>query len=122
MKFTIFQTKTTPYADFRNGHLLIKGKSVPFDYPKIYDTIRDRLKVYMQKPEKEMKIDFNFSAINAVSKRSIIHTFRLLEEMNSLGANIQVNWYYHPDDDNVYELGEICKSTFKIAIFIRMTT
>jgi hypothetical protein len=121
MTFTILQTKTTPYADFRNGYLVIKGKSVPFNHPEIYDTIRDRLEVYMQKPEKEMKIDFNLSAINAVSKRSIISTFRLLEKMNREGANIQINWYYHPDDDDVYELGEICKSTFNILMDVRMS-
>jgi hypothetical protein len=118
MTFTILQTKTTPYADFRDGYLVIKGKSVPFDHPDIYDTILDRLSVYMQKPEKETKIDFNLSAINAASKRSIIQTYRLLEEMKKQGANIKVNWYYQPDDDDVYELGEICKSTFNITVDI----
>ena len=116
MTFTIAQTKTTPYADFRNGYLVIKGKSVPFDHPEFYDTLADRLMIYMQKPEKETKIDFNLSAINAVSKRSIVQTFQLFESMNRKGAKIQVNWYYQPDDEDIYELGEICKSFFDIKI------
>ena len=121
MTFTILQTKTTPYAEFNDGYLLIRGKSVPFDHPEIYDIIRDRLIVYMQNPAKEMKIDFSLSAINAVSKRSIMLTFRLFEEMNREGANIRVNWYYHPDDDDVYELGEICKATFNILMDVRIS-
>jgi len=118
MTFTIFQTRTTPFADFSNGYLQIRGKSVPFDHPEIYDTIRDRLLVYMQKPEKEMKIDFNLSAINAVSKRSLIYTFQLLENIKKQGVNIKINWYYQPDDDDVLEMGEICKSIFDIPIEI----
>ncbi len=116
MTFTIIQTKTTPLADFKDGYLLIKGKSVPFEYPEIFDTIHDRLRVYMRKPEKRMLIDIDLSAINAASKRSIMQTFQLFEEMNKEGANVRVNWFYQPDDEDVYELGEICKSSFNINI------
>ena len=114
MTFTIFQTKTTPFAELRNGHLEIKGKSFPFNYPEIYDTIQDRLSAYMNQPERTTTIDFSLSAINAASKRSIIDTFRLLEEMSEKGLSLKINWYYQPDDEDVFELGEICQSSFKI--------
>lgn len=116
MTFTVAQTKTTPLADFKNGWLIIKGKSVPFDHPDIYDVIIDRLTVYSENPEKHTKIDFNLTAINAVSKRSIIDTFRLLEYVGSKGTDIKVNWYYQQNDEDVKELGEICQSIFKINI------
>ncbi len=119
MTFTIIQTKTTPYANFRDGYLLIRGKSVPFGYPEMYDTIYDRLRIYMQRPEKNTKVDFDLSAINAISKLSIMQTFRLFEEMNKEGVNVQVNWYYQHDDEDVYELGEICKSTFDIEMDLK---
>ncbi len=119
MTFTIIQTKTTPLVDFRNGYLLIRGKSVPFEYPAIYDIINDRLRIYMKKPKKKTFIDFDLSAINAISKRTIMNTFQLFEEMNNKGTNIQVNWYYQPDDEDVYELGEICKSNFNLTIDLR---
>lgn len=119
MTFTIVQTKTTPFADFRNGYLTIKGKSVPFNYPEIYDTINDRLSHYMENPEKFTTVDFCFSAVNAVSKRSIINTFCLLEEMKNQGCNLKVNWFYQTDDEDVFELGQICKSTFDLNIQIK---
>jgi hypothetical protein len=121
MTFTIIQTKTTPYANFKDGYLLIRGRSVPFEYPEIYDTIYDRLKVYMKKPERETRVDIDLSAINAVSKFSIMQTFRLFEEMNRQGANVQVSWYYQLDDEDVYELGEICKSTFDVDMNIKVS-
>jgi hypothetical protein len=119
MTFTVAQTKTTPLAEFKNGYLAIKGKSVPFDHPEIYDVIIDRLMIYSKNPEKHTQIDFNLSAINAVSKRYIIDTFRMLEYIGSKGTEISVNWYYQPIDEDVLELGEICKSIFNINIRIK---
>jgi len=116
MTFTIHQTKTTPFAELKDGYLVIRGKSVPFNYPDIYDTIQDRMSIYMNKPEEKTRIDICLSAINAVSKRSIINTFQLFEEMSKHGMNILINWYYQPDDEDVYELGEICKSNFDLNI------
>ncbi len=116
MTFTIHQTQTTPFAEFKNGNLVIRGKSVPFNYPEIYDTIQDRMLVYMQKPEEKTRIDICLSAINAISKRMIYNTFRQFEEMKKQGMDIQIKWYYQPDDDDVYEMGELCKANFDLDI------
>ena len=116
MTFTILQTRTTPFAELRDGYLVIRGKSVPFNYPEIYDTIQDRMSLYMNKPKKTTRIDICLSAINAVSKRSIITTFQLFEKMSKQGINILVNWYYQSDDEDVFEMGEICKSAFDLNI------
>jgi replicative DNA helicase len=120
MTFTIAQTKTTPFAEFRDGYLVIRGKSVPFDKPEIYDIINDRLVIYSKNPEKHTYIDFIFSAVNAVSKRHIINTFRLLEQLNKKGTDIKVNWFYQDDNEDIRELGEICKSYFKMNIQLKI--
>ena len=59
-------------------------------------------------------IDFSLSAINARSKRSIIEAFGLFEQMSQKGLSLQVNWNYRSDDEDVCELGEICKDRFKL--------
>ncbi|MBN1949620.1 MAG: SiaC family regulatory phosphoprotein [Bacteroidales bacterium] len=92
---------------------------MPFNYPEIYDTIHDRMTVYMKKPAKKTVVDFSLSAVNAASKRSIINTFRLFEEMTQKGCKLEINWYYQPDDEDVYELGEICQSTFNVKMEIK---
>lgn len=121
MTFTIAQTNTTPLACFKDGHLIIKGRSLPFDNTKVYDMIGDRLMVYSQHPKRHTQVDFNLSVINAVSKIYIINTFRILEYVGSKDTNIHVNWYYQKDNEDVQELGEICKSIFKIDIIIQAT-
>jgi hypothetical protein len=73
----------------------------------------------MEHPEKSTTIDFNLSAINAASKRSIINTFKVFEEMARKGCDLTVNWYYQSDDEDIFELGEICKSSFEINMEIK---
>ena len=119
MTFTIAPTRTTPLAEFKDGYLVIKGKSVPFDHPEMYDIIRERLLTYSQKPEKNTRVDFYLSAVNAVSKRSIIHIFRILENIVERGTEVQVNWHYESDDEDLLELGEICKGYFRINIQLK---
>jgi hypothetical protein len=115
MTFTIVQTRTTPQAEFRDGHLSIKGKSVPFDYPDCYDTIKDLLMIYAKNPMSKTQIDFDLSAVNAVSKRSLVNTFRLLEEIDGSKTKVKVNWFYNSDNEDIMEFGEICQSNFNVA-------
>jgi hypothetical protein len=122
MTFTIEQTKTTPFAEFRDGYILLKGKSVPLEKPEMFDTIRDRFEFYFKNPEKHTCIDFNLSAVNAVSKRYIVSTFELLEQVYKKGLDMEINWLYQSDNEDIREFGEICKSHFKINIRLKLTS
>jgi hypothetical protein len=121
MTFKIAQTKTTPFAEFRKGYILLKGKSVPLDRPEIFDTFSDRLEIYFQTPKKHTCIDFNFTFLNATSKRYMIHTFNHLEKIIEKGSELEINWYYLNDNEDIKEFGEICKSLFKMNIQLMKT-
>jgi hypothetical protein len=121
MTFLIVQTRTTPQAEFKNGYLTIKGKSVPFMYPDFYDVIKDRLECYSKNPNKTTLVDFNLSAVNAISKRSLMNTFQTLEDLDNKGTSIKVNWFYQEDDEDMKELGEICRSNFNLKIDLHST-
>jgi hypothetical protein len=121
MTFTIIQTRTTPFAEFRDGYLIIRGKSVPFDHPEIYDIIMDRLKLFAQTPDEEIQIDIKLTAVNAVSKRSIANTFICLENLEKKGTRVKINWFYPPDNEDIFELGEIFQSRFTMMHIILQT-
>jgi len=122
MTFTIAQTQTTPSAEFRDGCLSIKGKSVPFDHPEMYEIIRDRLQIYGQNPEINTMIDISLTAINAVSKRSIVDTLIFLENLDKQGTHVKINWYYQPEDEDIMELGEILQASFDLEIDLKTST
>ena len=116
MNFTIVKTRTTPQAEFQDGRLTIKGKSVPFDSTDCYDTICDRLQKYAENPKKETQVDFDLSAMNAATKRSIVDTFTLLEEINRSKSRVEINWFYQEDNEDIMEFGELCQSSFELAV------
>jgi hypothetical protein len=121
MTYIIEQTKTTPSAEFKNGYLVIRGKSVPYEYPVIYDLIKDRLVIYSKLKLKKTQVDFYLSVVNAVSKRYIYNTFKFFEELEQNGTRMEVNWFYQTDNEDIKELGEICKSIFKINVQLKET-
>lgn len=110
MTFIIPQTKTTPFAEFKDGNLIIKGKSVPYDQPSIYNIINERLISYSKNPQNSTQIDFFLSEVNAISKRQIINILKLLEELKHNGVDINVNWHCNPENEDIQDFGEICKT------------
>jgi len=120
MSYKIAQTKTTPYAEFNSGCLVIRGKSFPLDRPEVFDTIQDRLLIYFQNPEKHFCIDFYLSVLNGISKRFIINTFKLLEQLIEKDSDLEINWFYQFDNTDIKEFGEICKSFFKLNIVVKI--
>jgi hypothetical protein len=110
MTFIIPQTKTTPFAEFKAGNLIIKGKSVPLEQPAVYNIINKKLTNYAKNPENSTQIDFYLSEVNAVSKKQIVNILKLLEKLKKNGVNVNVNWHCHPDNEDIQDFGEICQT------------
>ena len=110
MTFIIPQTKTTPFAEFRQGNLIVKGKSVPLEQPAVYNIINKKLSSYAKNPENSTQIDFYLSEVNAISKKQIVNILKLLEKLKKNGINVNVNWHCSPDNEDIQDFGEICKT------------
>jgi hypothetical protein len=119
MTFIIPQTKTTPFAEFKEGNLIIKGKSVPFDQPSVYNIINEKLITYSKNPKNSTQIDFFLSEVNAISKRQIINILKLLEELKQNGIDIIVNWHCNSENEDIQDFGEICKTICNISFQLK---
>ncbi|MBN2485295.1 MAG: DUF1987 domain-containing protein [Bacteroidales bacterium] len=116
MYFYIQGTKTTPYAYMNNGHMRIVGKAVPVEEQPFFGHISKQLNRYIQKPANKTSVDISLSHVNASSKKAMVEFLKQLETINNLGFEVEVNWWYETEDDDVRELGEIFKSMFNIQI------
>jgi hypothetical protein len=114
MRLTIEGTKTTPYVQLTDGHIEIRGRSVPFAEVNFYNQLFRNLKRYSINPSNETKIDIHLSAANAYSKRSIFRVLRLLEELSIGGKKIIINWYYDREDEDMRDLGKLFRSMVKL--------
>lgn len=103
-------TKRTPRIILEPGRIYIMGRSIPENptefYRPVYDWIADFIKDNIQK----VKIDLGFEYINTSSTKWIFTLLKELNEMNNLGENANVTWYYEHGDDDMSELGFILRS------------
>ncbi len=101
-----------PYVklDKENCILTIKGKSYP-EHPSIFYTpIRKELEKcsdYME--SNDVTINLGLEIINSVSSKYI---YDIVLTIYNLSKNLNINWYYENDDEDMKEESEIFKSTF----------
>lgn len=101
-----------PYVklDKENCILTIKGKSYP-EHPSIFYTpIREELEKcsdYMR--SNDITINLGLEIMNSVSSKYI---YDLVLTIYNLSKNLNINWYYENDDEDMKEESEIFKSTF----------
>ena len=59
------------------------------------------------KVAKELVIDFNFDYFNTATAKIIYELLARFKKIQKQGVNIIINWYYHPDDEDQLEEGQI---------------
>jgi hypothetical protein len=59
------------------------------------------------KVAKELVIDFNFDYFNTATAKIIYELLARFKKIKQQGIHVIINWYYHPDDDDHLEEGQI---------------
>jgi hypothetical protein len=59
------------------------------------------------KVAKELVIDFNFDYFNTATAKIIYELLARFKKIKQQGIDVIINWYYHPDDDDQLEEGQI---------------
>lgn len=118
MYFYIQGTKTTPYALMNNGHMKIVGKAFPVEEQPFFGQMNKNISRYIRKPANKTSVDISLTNVNASSKKAIVELLKQLEKINNQGFEVEVNWWYEIEDEDVKELGEIFKSMFSINIHL----
>ena len=68
---------------------------------------------------KELIIDFKFDYFNTATAKIIYELLAKFKKIQEQGVGIIINWYYHPEDEDLLEEGEIMSEAVGISfIFI----
>ena len=96
-------TNKTPYVNFdrQNGLMELTGSSIP-ESP-IDELVTDA--------PKKIYCNIQLKYINSSSLKCLIGIFRKLINVKSNNENIEinVNWYYTKDDEDMYDTGKECE-------------
>ncbi|NRG17086.1 DUF1987 domain-containing protein [Rhizobiales bacterium] len=101
-------TRTPAVAfDFARHHLKISGESYPEDVTSFYTPLFDALDIYLEgRVDGSCRFDFELIYFNSSSAKAIMMLMEKLDEAAKAGMNVDVHWFYDPQDETMHELGE----------------
>jgi len=107
-KYQIEASEDSPSINFdgEKGLLEIVGKSLPEDAVVYYLPLEKLVKEYVQSPQKITTINFKLEYLNSSSAKKILEIITLLESLPPQDYQVNINWYYKEEDEDMHEEGE----------------
>ncbi|MBL1281173.1 MAG: DUF1987 domain-containing protein [Fluviicola sp.] len=107
-KFTIIGSPKTPTINFDGdtGVLEFTGRSIPENSVEFFTPLLDWLELYEAQPKEKTVVDMKLEYFNTSSSKCILDFFKRLERINGALSEVQVNWYFEKDDEDMAEAGE----------------
>ena len=101
-------TEDTPKVilDKEKETMEISGRSLPEDVASFYDPILNWLDEYASAPNKKTIFNFKLVYFNTASSKMLLDILMSLEDIATNGSDVQINWYYPEDDEDMEEAGE----------------
>lgn len=95
----------TPTVNFTadNGTLEIKGRSIPENSIEFYKPLIEWIEKYSKSPKDKTVVNVQLEYFNTSSSKCILDVFKRLEAIQN---EVQINWYYEEDDEDMLEAGE----------------
>lgn len=111
-------TDDTPSVilDKASGVFEFSGRSLPEDVNSFYEPILDWLSDYAEAPNSETSVTFKLVYFNTASSKLILDILLKFEEIGEAGSNVQINWYYPEDDEDMEEAGDEYSDIVEIPI------
>ena len=119
--FRITSTAITPEINFDidNNTLTFLKVSKPPNAIEFYRPLFEYIDKFEKKKVKskeveQLSIDFKFDYYNTSSAKVIYELLGRFKKMEQQGVQVNINWYYHFDDDDLREEGEIMSEAVRI--------
>ena len=109
-------TPKTPSIKFdaREGVFEIKGRSIPENSVEFYKPLNEWLDQYMQVPLDKTVVNIRLEYFNTSSSKCILDVFKRLESIHKSKHDVEINWFYEEDDEDMLEAGEDYDSIIKV--------
>jgi len=109
-------TPKTPSVKFdeKDGVFEIKGRSIPENSVEFYKPLNEWLDNYMQTPLDKTVVNIRLEYFNTSSSKCILDVFKRLEAIHKTKHDVEINWFYEEDDEDMLEAGEDYDSIIKV--------
>ena len=106
----IQRTESTPQIDFKkSGQLSIKGRSLPEDPKRFYNTL---FKWAEELSAEQVQLNVKLEYVNTSSSKKILELIKAVDRNKKI-RHLNLNWFYETDDDDMLEFGEMIEKNVK---------
>ncbi|MDY0199748.1 MAG: DUF1987 domain-containing protein [Bacteroidales bacterium] len=115
-KLVIEPTNETPKVilDREKNVFEFSGNSLPEDVSNFYSPILSWFTEYAKTPNEETKVEFNFEYYNTSSSKMILKLLEMCRDIHRSGYDIEVQWHFLEDDEDMIEAGEDYSENIKV--------
>jgi hypothetical protein len=116
IKLLIQATSSEPFISFSEGILTISGRSIPINTSRSFNHLIETFYRYSRKPKSRTEIHIELEYINSTSNRSLLNLLIIAEHLSREGFQVEVLWYYHDNDDIMFEQGKLFSELLTLPI------
>ena len=105
---TIEATPETPsiILDKQKNTFKIQGKSFPEEARSFYKPVLDWLTEYAHNPNEKTSVIIDLEYYNTASSKMLLEVLKTFKEIHKKGSEIEIQWHYPEDDEDMLEAGE----------------
>lgn len=111
-------TQSSPKVELNaTSHILeFSGQSYPENASKFYQPILAWVKNHLENVDKQQLVTgkFNIKYFNTSSSKAIMDLLDFFDEACEAGKNVEINWYYHEENELALECGEEFQEEFSM--------
>ena len=109
-------TPKTPKLDFNPAAstFLISGRSIPENSIEFYKPLLEWLDQYVKDPLAKTCLEVKLEYFNTSSSKCLVEIFRKLEKISLNGDQLEIEWYFDENDEDMQESGEDFKEIIKV--------
>jgi len=107
----IEKTKSSPGVNFSasTGKWRLAGSSYPENASELYQPIFIWINKYITEVTQEIFMDFQLDYLNSSSIKFIGEMIDKLDKYSKIGINVEINWHYKEEDEDILDLGSELK-------------
>jgi len=88
------------------GVLTISGQSLPENATLLYGPVLEWIEDYAKNPATSTVLSLKMKYYNTASSKMFFSIIKRLNNMHKLGSDVELEWYYQSDDEDMLDAGE----------------
>lgn len=109
-------TNQTPKVilDKEKNVIEITGHSLPENVQIFYTPILEWIDKYFESPNDKTTVVFKMDYYNTASSKMIFEILKKFDKLHTQGSDVEINWYFSEDDEDMEEAGEDYSSIIEV--------